>query len=336
MILVLDADVYFVHGVGPVKYGSSGNPYFNCVLQGQKTANKAVCFSPKKHKMLSEVSESKSPVKISKITPSQGDLVINDSSNIKLLQKAQFKLDERFSSNATVSLADLHSLAPRQVLSTKGYISRVGGEINHQTRTGREVSKQEILVSNDSTSVKLILYGKDVNSLVAGKTYLLRNLRLNTYQGAVFLNTTESEPFSFEETTEFKNVLESNDVDATEVSVQCKVVGVSTVTKTYYCVGCNKKVESKSEDPEFIKCLSCNMEMTKSSCRSLMGLSIVVSEITKDEKTSLYFPNDAALQLKSIVQFDDGNISKALLKFPDTLQVTFDIITKKVSTVKKV
>ena len=101
-------------------------------------------FPPKKHKMLSEV------IKISK--PRRLTIVATLSSAKKL----NLNWIERFSNNVTVSLA------PRQV-----YISRVGGEVNHQTRTGR-VSKQEILVSNDSTSVKLILMAK-INQ--AGKTF---------------------------------------------------------------------------------------------------------------------------------------------------------------------
>ena len=134
------------------------------------SAKRAVCFSPKKHPLLNEACESHSPVKISRMTVSNSnDYMIGDRTQISLT-KANFKHDEKLQKDAVVSLNDLHSLASGQLLNTKCYIAKVNEASTHKLRTGEDIKKQEIIMSDATSSVKLVLYDEYVGSLVQGKS----------------------------------------------------------------------------------------------------------------------------------------------------------------------
>ena len=314
----------------PIKKASSGTQYFNCILQGHSSAKRAVCFSPKKHSLLHDASEAHSPVKISKLTVSKNDdFVIGDRNHISLA-KAAFKVDEKFHKDAVVSLNDLYSLAPGQLLNTNCYVTKVHEETTRKVRNGTDIAKQDVIVADATNSVKVILYGENVGSLCQDKSYLLKNLRLNSFKDTVYLNTAQAVKFDFEEIDEVEHV---NDIiAATEAEIFGKIVGVSSIILNFHCTNCDKKLVEYEGSVVF--CQECGSQMLKSKCRTTIGLSIVICHDSVN--VTLFFPNSQAQQLKAIVDFptdNDNVIAKALLESDDLLQITFDITSKTVNNV---
>ena len=120
MIVFVDDDLSFVHNVSGLKPYGVNQEYFNCVLQSPTSARKAVCFSPKKHKLMNDVAESHSPVKITKVKTdiNSNDIVVkNESEIIAAEASSSFLPDKRLSKEAINSITDLFSLAPRQSVS---------------------------------------------------------------------------------------------------------------------------------------------------------------------------------------------------------------------------
>lgn len=201
------SDVYYIHDVSPIKKAKSGHTqYFNCILQGEGSAKKAVCFSPKKHPLLHDASESHSPVKITRYSLSKNEEIIIADQTRVTLSKATFDCDERFQRDAVISLNDLHSLAPGQLLNTKCFVGNTQEVVEQKVRSGDVVQKQEVTISDSTSSVKLILYGDYVNSLTEGKSYLLKNVRLNSFKNTVYLNTSQTLDFIYEEMSEIPHV----------------------------------------------------------------------------------------------------------------------------------
>ena len=99
-----------VHGLSPLKQGGGGKSYLYCILlQGKSTAKrKAVCFSPRKHKVLS-------PVKLFKIG-SNNDAILGDRFLVSLLGKATFDSNKRFLDDSILTLNDFYGLAPGQIV----------------------------------------------------------------------------------------------------------------------------------------------------------------------------------------------------------------------------
>lgn len=116
--------------------------------------------------------DAKSPVKISKFTHSREDIVLNDSTKVKLLdsQMVSFPHNSNLVKNAVVILQEMNTLASGQLVNTQVEVAEVMEVVTHQTKGG-PIDKQECLVRDTNQCRKLFLYGNDVNSLSVGKTY---------------------------------------------------------------------------------------------------------------------------------------------------------------------
>ena len=83
-------------------------------------------------------------------------------------------------------------------------------------------------------------YGEDVGTLVEGRSYLLKNLRLNVVKNKCFLNTTLNNKFMFEVIEAINNLSDST-CEEIKVKVICKIIGVSSVKKLFCCPQCMKR-----------------------------------------------------------------------------------------------
>ncbi|XP_066936784.1 uncharacterized protein [Clytia hemisphaerica] len=336
-------DLYFVHNVTPLKsYGNQQKEYFNCVLQSPVSARKAVCWSPKKHKLMTDVSESLSPVKITKVNSdiNNNDVIVRDDAEIIISRApSSFSPDPRLSATAINTVTNLFSLAPKQLVrQLKCHVTRVFQTTDHKTRSNSLIRRQEVSVSDNLNSVKLILYGDDAETLSAGKSYILKNVRLNSYNNTIYVNTTSERPFTFEEIEKIDAV----DVSASsEITILAKIIGIGSINIHYFCIMCNCKLAfPQAELDDEVKCSkeSCPGRMLLSSCRASCNLSLVVSDIANNNRSTVFFSTDKVMLLKKIIDFPmvENEIAKMLLHFPDILQVTFDLVTKSVLNIVKV
>ena len=138
---------------------------------------------------------------------------------------------------------------------------------------------------------KVVLYGNSVSSLVEGKSYVLKNLRLNSFRNVVYLNSTLSHI--------------TNSSAVTDQTIICKIKGVSSARLNCHCIQCNKKIDL----PEDITASSlisrgeCQAKMIKSNCRFTFSLTLVVNDVQEDANFSLFLPNEQCFKLKNIIKF---------------------------------
>ena len=85
-------------------------------------------------------------------------------------------------------------------------------------------------IINKDNSIKFILYGKDAGTLEEGKSYIVENVRLNSYNNTVYINTTSKWPFSFAETEKMDVVIQNV---ASEVTVLAKIIGIGAIDMHY-------------------------------------------------------------------------------------------------------
>ena len=287
--------------------------------------------------MINDASNSETPVKITRMgnNINSNDAIINDYTNITLVRDPTFTADQRFNTDAVVSLGDLLSLAPGQLINLKCHVSKIYEPTTHNTRNG-DIEKQEVIISGESNSIKLVLFGSDVSTLKVNKSYILKNLRLNTFKNTVYLNSTLAQKFDYQEIPEIDHTEASPE---TEDKLLCKIVGVISIALKVICIKCDKKIDLVDVENVLVTCSECNSKMLKSSCRKNMQFSIVVSDISHDKNLSLFFPNDQAFQLKNMIGFScssEEEVVKSLLEFPDIFEVTFEVSSKVVLSVSKV
>ena len=125
--------------MSPLKSGSvTGVPYFDCMLQLEESAKRAVCFSAGERKQLDQASQSKTPIKIAKFNLSKGSVMINDRTQVKLTNPADlsFQFNQSLAKDAFVSLEDLVFLASGQLVNVRAQVKEIETKVLHQAKAG--------------------------------------------------------------------------------------------------------------------------------------------------------------------------------------------------------
>ena len=109
-----------------------------------------------------------------------------------------------------LSLNDLSNLAQGQIVAIKVNVTRLYSETTHKTRSGEEIPRQEVTISDSTDSIKLVLYDQDINTLTEGKSYILKNVQLHIFKDKVYVNSTAEKKFDFKEIETISDPIDVN------------------------------------------------------------------------------------------------------------------------------
>ncbi len=272
--------------------------YFTCTFQTETERKRTVCFSPTKRKLFTEVQNSCTPVKLSKINESNGDLVVHAWSKVSLLKSAPFEYDATILSDAFTTIAQLSRFAQYEFVNVKAEVSSLDDPIEIKGRNGEPLPKQELIIRDATSSCAVVLYGDYVGQLKLKQCYELKNLRLRKSGNHTYLNTSEAEKFSFNKIAPIENLVDTAD-NLSDVTLTGNVVGVSKIVQTYYCALCNKKATLKKD---CVRCESCESDVNRKFSKSSWSLTLLFKEANNTYK--LYFNHEMAAKLAEFLQFD--------------------------------
>ena len=298
------------------------------MLQEQGGAKKALCFSPQKRSRLSDAMLARSPVSLSKFNLSKGQIFINNKTTITVKDQhsVPFEHNPKLAKDAIVTLKELQGLTSGQIVNIKASVMDIGEVITHQGKDG-PINKQEVILRDSTNCRKLTLYGEDVDHLVAGESYLLRNLRLHIVKSACFLNTTLSAKFNCKKIKQIENLVDGASCQ-TDVQSIARIVGVKSIYKSTICPACNKRCV---EDGGNTKCENCKCMISADCCKSAWFLSIMVKDLATDEVLVLSLKNDQVYDLVQVLGLNlsnDDELVKDILAIREPMLFQFDAITK--------
>ena len=97
----------------------------------------------------------------------------------------------------------LEKLAAEQLVTIKAQVAQMSAAKTLRTQHQGVLKKQELLIRDSTTSVKLFLWENNVDMLELNKTYILQNIKIKRSKNEMYLNTTKADKFTFSETTAF-------------------------------------------------------------------------------------------------------------------------------------
>ena len=133
--------------------------------------------------------------------------------------------------SALSNLASLQDVSLEQLVEVQAKLIHLGAVKKQNTRYGQSLLKQEVILVDHTTSIKLVLWQDHCEKLSDGKTYHLKNLRLKKTSGTRYLNTPKSEQFVFVEIPQFTQTLAtvSTDIESmSQTNISARIVGVHT------------------------------------------------------------------------------------------------------------
>lgn len=228
-------------------------------------------------------------------------------------------------------------MANWELINSKISVAKINDASVHQTREGT-VSKQQVIIRDATSTCSLCLYGDDVDKLEIGKTYFLKNLRLRIVKNNAFLNTTRAEVFSANEVEPFTKLADVPPEEMiTDVTMNGKITGVSSVSQKYQCSVCSKEIAVIENN--FGKCESCSIRFLLSSISYRWSLVLAIQDVCTNDVHALYFDNDQSHSLAKIVGFPldkEDEVASTLFNQIEPCKITFNITNKTVIHVEKI
>ena len=110
-------------------------------------------------------------------------------------------------------------------------------------KTTSTLKKQEAVIVDGISSIKLVLWESHVDGLEKGETYILRNLWLKESRGEKYVNTPKTWEYSYKLAPPLEQLAESEHVELEKIKETIgTVIGINKVAKSLSCVTCEGKV----------------------------------------------------------------------------------------------
>lgn len=285
-----------IHGavvaISPVKKGKySKCPFFNGDFADETLKIRLVGFDSLQQRRLSDYHERQVPVEIKnceikKSRYGNGYDVIPRSRSI-------IKMSERQDIEATSIISD-HYLPPEdetpdmleeiQELENRKKINvRVKVTAIHDPVQLIEKTKQEVFLSDQSGSAKLVLWEDNVNSLEKGRSYLMKNLVVRSYQCSKHLIEGKSTTI---ETIDDIVAVCSGDSEETFQLKSPTIIGVPELETYQVCLKCKSRVEAISETRGSCSSSQCRMMQRYGVCLEFTSAKLLIMYASESGMTA--------------------------------------------------
>ena len=163
--------VGYLHNLSPIKTSQNKNQYFSLSFQTNSQVYRAACFSPEKHSVLKRKFESSSPIKINKFQLKKNpktekeEIILNKRTKIEDPHENEMDFDLQQVEEETLgaidsSIQEIEQRDNNTLVNIAGRISFSGTSETVNVR-GKTLTKQEALFTDNSGSLRLVLWEQD-------------------------------------------------------------------------------------------------------------------------------------------------------------------------------
>ena len=299
-------------------------PYFNFSLQiSDSTTRRAICYDPRKQKLLKRYQHSREPATFTNITEkrslldsSQDEIIVTKRSRIEPANNNDipFEYSEDSTSQNPQMLTALHkvaSLNDKQIISVKGAVTLCPEYVQQvTTKNGATINILDRCVITDNTAtVRLVLWGHTVNEVTNHASYIITNVRVKNFDSTNYLTTISSTVIT---TTEDRFPLPTaqafNDFfDPTTIFVR-QISLVDNFKRWFSCTNCARSLSQPTSitTTATAKCPSCKATQRISSCNTKTSVRIAVR---RDNNNDLIWLTAFNPIFKQMLEHPPGDVS---------------------------
>lgn len=239
-------------------------------LQTRKRTYRAICFDPVLHDQLNSKYESSSPIQIEncqlKVNPRSNDqdIIINKRSRLIEPNEIDFDINlkerEPAYKNTLISLSEVRTIQPGTPLDVFGRIS-FKNEPQIVNVRGSDVKMQEAVITDETATVRLVLWESDISKVISGETYDLKRVVIKDYSRENYISLNKQTEIIKSHVT-----VDRRDDDITGKTVQsctvaCPADGVLSIHRYFLCKKCSKLIVA--HDEKLVKCGGCGLFQLK-------------------------------------------------------------------------
>ena len=183
----------YLHQLSPIKTSQNKNQYFDLKLQTEQRVYRTVCFSAEKYTLFKQKYEASSPIKLTKYQLKRNNRTNDDEVLLTKRTKVEGPDDiettfeycpvqSDLQKPTTDSFAeDLKLCEPNTVVNISGRISFTWA-IKTLNVKGKFLKKQEAVFTDESGSIRTVLWANDIDRLQSGQCYDIKEIIVRDYQ----------------------------------------------------------------------------------------------------------------------------------------------------------
>ena len=302
----------YLHNLSPIKTSKSNNQYFDLQIQTSNEVYRTVCFSPDKHSLLKRKLESSSPIKIHKYQlkknerSGENDLILNKRTKIEDPDDSETDFDYVSVKTETMQATDatteeIQDGAAHTLINIMGRLTFSGSKETLQVK-GKTLTKQEAILTDNTGSIRVVLWEKDIPRVTTGTCYNITNMAVKEYGVTKYLTLTRHSTIESIQVNIDRQ--DTSDVKTETTQHQFPPDGVNYVQQFLACNKCHSKLVNNAS--KIIKCSECGLTQLKKKCQSKVLASILIK--TDQETASYTLFNDTMHQLFHIYEEQNPEI----------------------------
>ena len=275
-----------------MKRSQANNDYFDATLQVKDKSMRAVCFSPDKHSHIKAKIESTSPIKITNYNikrnkyTNQDEVHINKRTKLSDPTKSEITFDfTEISKEEQEDTQSTHSI--QEIMANENAKSKVNitGRVTEIelpttiTSNGKTLTKQECTLTDETGSMRLVLWEEDTKRIQSGNTYKFCKAIVKSYQQQKYITLNKQTTIQ-SSTTQVQRKDEITR-DKYQNTVTCPAEAVERLTTYLSCTKCNSSLPS-NDSGKIIRCSNCGMAKLKTKCKNRALAKVLF--VTADQK----------------------------------------------------
>jgi hypothetical protein len=183
-------------------------------------------------------------------------------------------------------------------------IVNVNGRISFQgfqetiLKNGKTLRKQEGVFTDNSASVRVVLWENDIDKIKSGCHYKISRAVVKQYEGNKYI--TINRKSDIKQSTVTVQLEDQVNLGGNLQFVECPAEGVDAINKFLSCNRCHVKLVTVA-DKKIVKCSECGLAQLKEKCRQRFTAKALFKN-DKDEAISLLLFDDKLKQLVQIYE----------------------------------
>ena len=146
---------------------------------------------------------------------------------------------------------------------------------------GKEISKQEAIVTDETASVRMVLWEMNISKVISGQTYSLKKAIVRSYKDDNYI--TINKDTGIEQTNELIHRADEPIQNNNAIYTLCTpATGVQLIRRLIRCSKCFTSIVNTNTNNKVIKCSECGMHQLKASCNKDMFVSAYFVKPTKE------------------------------------------------------
>ena len=262
----------YIHDTSPVKPSRSNYTYFNFNFQTANGFCDGVCFDKSLYNQVKQKDETQKSVRLSNYSLKRSlhnsndmAIVVNKRTKIESISECPF--DHKAPLKRFLKISEIGDISDFTLVSIIGKVHIRSEQIEVKVQE-RSVMKLDCNIADDTSAIKLTLWGKNISLVQEGQVYEIVNARVRTYQGEKYLSsnfdtiitTVKSDARNMRVVSQLMEDEESISEDTIIVN---RIGGVQEIQHYAVCNSCRRKLSNLQSDLSV--CDSCGLSQIKTA-----------------------------------------------------------------------